>query len=124
MRNHKKLILCAVLLPIAFAYAGTEPQTESGKTNPAAQDWTYEKLKKTFAESGRKMNISEKTFNDIQERKKAALTEIENYLKERLGRADPVVMKAFAEVPREYFHYHYEDKYPFINTAYEEKAKP
>ncbi|HLQ27126.1 MAG TPA: protein-L-isoaspartate O-methyltransferase [Acidiferrobacterales bacterium] len=127
MQNLPKLILLGVLLQISFAYATDENrQPDSGKASTAlgTPDWTYEKFNKAFAESGRKIVISEKSFNDIQERKKIALKEIDMYLKERLGKADPIVMQAFAEIPREYFHYHYADKYAFVTAAYEEKAKP
>jgi protein-L-isoaspartate(D-aspartate) O-methyltransferase len=116
MQSLSKLIVLGTLLSIACAY---EVNAVLG-----SQDWTYDKFKKAFAESGRKVAISEKSFNEIQERKKAALKEIEIYLKERLGKADPIVIQAFAEIPREYFHYHYADKYPFVTVAYEEKAKP
>ncbi len=127
MQSLSKLIVLGTLLSIACAYAADENrQTKVGEINAVlgSQDWTYDKFKKAFAESGRKINISEKSFNEIQERKTAALKEIEIYLKERLGKADPMVMQAFAEIPREYFHYHYADKYAFVNVAYEEKAKP
>jgi protein-L-isoaspartate(D-aspartate) O-methyltransferase len=126
MQSLSKLIVAGVLLSSAFAFAADEArQTTVGDAAArGTTDWTYEKFKKAFAESGRKINVSEKSFNEIQERKAAALKEIEIYLKERLGKIDPVVMRAFGEIPREYFHYHYADKYPFVTLAYEEKAKP
>jgi len=126
MRSLSKLIVAGVLLSSAFAYAADDTrQTKVGDAQArVTTDWTYEKFKRAFAESGRKINVSETSFNEVQERKAAALKEIEVYLTERLGKIDPVVMRAFAEIPREYFHYHYADKYAFVNVAYEEKAKP
>jgi len=91
---------------------------------PIKEEWTYQKFKKVFAESGRRFNVSEKTFAEIQERKKLALKKIEDYLKERLGKADSRVIQAFGEVPREYFQYHYADRWSFAGLAYEEDAKP
>lgn len=101
-------------LTISFANAG----------EPAAGKWTFESFKKATAESGRKFSVSEASFNKIQERKKEALPHIKTYLTAKFGNADENVLKAFAEVPREYFHYNYADKFDFASKAYEEKAKP
>lgn len=90
----------------------------------ATETWSYARLLQTFKESGRRVNLSAQGFNELQVKKQRALENIEAYLKERLGSVDPLVMKAFAEVPREYFHYHYAEKYPFLIEAYEDKAKP
>ena len=49
---------------------------------------------------------------------------IESYLKERLGGADPAVMRAFQEVPREYFHYLYEEHRATPGDSYEAEPKP
>ncbi len=54
--------------------------------------------------SGRPVSLTDAQFDAIQKRKPAALTQIEAYLKEHLGGADPAVMAAFEAVPREYFH--------------------
>lgn len=74
--------------------------------------------------SGRPIDITEQQFQAIQARKPAALKRIEGYLKERLGSADPAVMKAFGEVPREYFHYFYPDRRSQGGVAYEDDPKP
>lgn len=74
--------------------------------------------------SGRPIDISEAQFQAIQARKPAALRRIETYLKEHLGSADPAVMKAFDEVPREYFHYFYPDHRSQGGNAYEADPKP
>lgn len=52
---------------------------------------------------------------------------VADYLSAHLGSADPEVLRAFNEVPREYFQYQYQDNYSFANVAYEdkpEKVKP
>ncbi|MBV8913647.1 MAG: protein-L-isoaspartate O-methyltransferase [Acetobacteraceae bacterium] len=74
--------------------------------------------------SGRSIDITDVQFQAIQARKPAALKRIEGYLKERLGSADPAVMNAFAEVPREYFHYYYPDHRSQGGSAYEDDPKP
>lgn len=91
---------------------------------PASGAWTFERYQAAMKESGRKVNIDEKTFNELQVRKQAALKNIERYLTERLGKADPVVLKAFEQIPREYYHYHYQNNNSFAAQTYEESAKP
>ena len=62
--------------------------------------------------SGRAIDITDAQFAAIQARKPAALKRIETYLTQHLGSADPAVMKAFEQVPREYFHYFYPSTAP------------
>jgi protein-L-isoaspartate(D-aspartate) O-methyltransferase len=75
-------------------------------------------------ESGRPVDITDGQFAAIQARRPAALKHIETYLTQRLGSADPAVMKAFGEVPREYYHYFYPDHRSQGGVAYEEDPKP
>ena len=77
-----------------------------------------------MAQSGRPLDLSEGAFQAIQARRPAALKRIESYLKERLGSADPAVMQAFSEVPREYYHYMYEGHQAMPSVAYEAEPKP
>jgi len=74
--------------------------------------------------SGRPVEITDATFAGIQHRKTAAISRIEHYLAERLGSADPRVIEAFREVPREYFHYIYSERRPTPADAYEDTPKP
>ena len=90
----------------------------------AAGSWTREAFLDAMAKSERPVSMSEAQFKAIQARKPAALKRIESYLKERLGSADPAVMKAFGEVPREYYHYMYDGKIPTPSEAYEDNPKP
>jgi protein-L-isoaspartate(D-aspartate) O-methyltransferase len=77
-----------------------------------------------MARSGRPVELSEAEFDAIQARRPAALKRIEQYLKEHLGLANPAVMAAFAQVPREYFHYVYSERRATPGDAYEENPKP
>ncbi len=52
------------------------------------------------------------------------MAKIESYLKDRLGSADPAVMRAFEVVPREYYHYNYADHRAMSGEAYEADPKP
>jgi protein-L-isoaspartate(D-aspartate) O-methyltransferase len=90
----------------------------------AATPWTREAFQDAMAKSGRPVSLTDAQFNAIQARRPAALKRIESYLKERLGSADPAVMKAFGEVPREYYHYMYDGKHATPGEAYEENPKP
>jgi len=74
--------------------------------------------------SGRPVSLTDEQFDAIQARKPAALKRIEDYLKERLGDADPAVMHAFQAVPREYFHYAYAEHRATPADAYEADPKP
>ncbi|WP_203072667.1 protein-L-isoaspartate O-methyltransferase family protein [Falsiroseomonas ponticola] len=90
-----------------------------------APAWTREAMNAALRASGRNGEVSAATFQAIQQRKARALASIENYLKARFqGEADPAVLRAFAEVPREYFHYNYDGGRPSFGDAYESEAKP
>lgn len=89
--------------------------------------WTFERYQALMTESGRKNNISEKTFLEIQKRKLIANQIVEKYLTEKLGSADLEVLRAFNEVPREYYHYQYQNDNSIASVAYEDtqaKVKP
>ena len=75
-------------------------------------------------ESGRAVDITDGQFAAIQARRPAALKHIETYLTQHLGSADPAIMKAFGEVPREYYHYQYAERRSQGGVAYEEDPKP
>jgi protein-L-isoaspartate(D-aspartate) O-methyltransferase len=90
----------------------------------AAAPWTREAFQDAMRKSGRPVDLTDAQFQAIQARKPAALQRIESYLKERLGSADPAVMKAFGEVPREYYHYQYAEHRSECGVAYEADAKP
>ena len=82
-------------------------------------DWTYKKYLKAFKKSGRATHLTASEFAKVQDRKPAMLKDIRRYLWRKFGWADPRVMKAFGELPREYFHYDYQGGNDFSNTAYE-----
>jgi protein-L-isoaspartate(D-aspartate) O-methyltransferase len=84
----------------------------------AAGEWKLPAFHTAFSESGRILTIDDKQFVEIQKNKEKALASIEEYLTGKFGQADPAVMKAFREVPREYFMYNYESKKSFATDAY------
>jgi protein-L-isoaspartate(D-aspartate) O-methyltransferase len=90
----------------------------------ASTAWTREAYEKAMLASGRKVSLTNKQFDAIQARKPAAIKRIDSYLKDRLGSADPAVMAAFEEVPREYFHYLYDQHRAAPGEAYEANPKP
>jgi len=89
-----------------------------------ASPWTREAFETAMRRSGRPVELSDAQFQAIQARKPAAMRRIEEYLHERLGGADPAIMKAFAEIPREYYHYVYSDHHAAPGDAYEDDPKP
>jgi len=90
----------------------------------AQQAWDFAAYDKAMTEGGRKAGINEKTFKDIQVRKEAAEKSVNNYLIGKFGKADPAVLGAFKEVPREYYMYQYEQGKSFATATYETNTKP
>ncbi len=90
----------------------------------AAPVWTHDAFEDAMRKSGRPIDLSQAQFDAIQARKPAALAKISSYLKDRLGTADPAVMRAFEAVPREYYHYNYAERRALPGEAYESDPKP
>lgn len=110
-------------IPASASQPGAD--VEAAQPSAAAPEpWTYERFMETVHATGRKMSMSEDAFNAIQKRKEKALKTIETYLAGKFGEADPAVLKAFEEVPREYFHYNYQGNFSTASSAYEVDAKP
>jgi protein-L-isoaspartate(D-aspartate) O-methyltransferase len=110
----KKLLLIGIVLTFLF----------SGLVYAESPVWSVTLLNQALMASGRNCQVAEGTFSRIQERKQKALAEIKQYLEAKLGHADTAVLNAFAEVPREYFHYNYECKQSFASLAYEQDPQP
>lgn len=90
----------------------------------ATTGWTRAAYEQAMLASGRPVSLTQQQFDAIQARKPAAMKRIDSYLKDRLGHADPAVMAAFEEVPREYFHYLYDQHRATPGDAYEATPKP
>ena len=104
--------------------AGAMAAPFAGRAWAATPGWTREAYMEAMRKSGRPTDLTEAQFQAIQARKPAAMQRIETYLKERLGAADPAVLRAFQEVPREYFHYSYPEHRSQAGVAYEDDPKP
>lgn len=115
--TRRRLIASAAAFPAAGLLAA-EP------SRAAQAAWNRQAYEQAMAKSGRPARLSDEQFAAIQARRSAALKRIEEYLKERLGAADPRVTAAFAEVPREYFHYIYSERRATPGDAYEDTPKP
>ena len=86
--------------------------------------WSRAAYTEAMGKSGRPVELTENQFQAIQQRKPAAMKRIESYLKEHLTTADPAVLAAFQTVPREYFHYQYDNRRATPGDAYEDNPKP
>ncbi len=89
---------------------------------PARADltWGYDLYVQAMAASGRSVgSVDASAFQTALTRKDKALGEIQKMLVRSLGTADPLVMKAFQEVPREYFMYDYEAGRNLAASGYE-----
>jgi protein-L-isoaspartate(D-aspartate) O-methyltransferase len=89
-----------------------------------APAWTRKAYETAMAQSGRPVSLTDAQFEAIQTRKPAAVKRIGQYLKEHLGHAEPAVLAAFEAVPREYFHYMYDQHRSTGGDAYEDNPKP
>lgn len=108
--------------PTAEVTADPAPAASAPPT--PAEPWTRERFLAAMRDGNRPTEINPAGFAAIQARKVAALARIEAYLRARFREADPAVMRAFAEVPREYFHYMHEGRRSMAADAYEAEAKP
>jgi protein-L-isoaspartate(D-aspartate) O-methyltransferase len=104
--------------------AGGAALVATSGARAASAAWSREAYEQAMAQSGRRVSLTQEQFDAIQARKPAAMRLIEQYLKSHLGSADPAVLQAFQEVPREYFHYLYDQHRATPGDAYEEKPKP
>ena len=86
--------------------------------------WDRAAFEAAMAASGRPTRISEQAFAAVQARKPLAIARIQAYLASRFGAADPRVVEAFRQVPREYYHYNYAERVSMASVAYEDTPKP
>jgi len=91
---------------------------------PKTAEWTYARYQDMVKATGRKMEISEDAFKQVQKRKDKVVKRIEEYLTGKFKSTQPEVMEAFKEVPREYYHYNYEGRFNTVSNAYDAEAKP
>ena len=121
--SRRKLIAASLAAPLAAPAILTRP-ARAANAAASAGGWTRKAYEDAMTRSGRRVELNDAQFDAIQARKPAALKRIEQYLKERLGTADPAVLAGFAALPREYFHYHYEERRSTGGDAYEDTPKP
>jgi protein-L-isoaspartate(D-aspartate) O-methyltransferase len=86
--------------------------------------WEFPGYDTAMRGSGRQIgSVDEGSFATAQSRKQKYLDEIKAMLLRNFKTADPAVMKAFAEVPREYYMYNYEADRNMGQSAYEVPAQ-
>ncbi len=112
------------LLAAAAALAAPALVGRPARAANAAPGWNRKTYEEAMARSGRRVDLTDAQFDAIQTRKPAAMQRIAQYLKAHLGEADPRVLAAFDTVPREYFHYLYDQHRATPGDAYEENPKP
>jgi protein-L-isoaspartate(D-aspartate) O-methyltransferase len=86
--------------------------------------WNLATAQAMMTESGRPVEVTEAQFALLQGRKPRYLVKIADYLKKSLGGVDQRIMKAFQEVPREYFMYNYEAGMSLVDSTYEPQPRP
>jgi len=108
--------------PVPDARPAASPVT--AVTTPNGAPWTKAAFEAAMAASGRPVSLTDEQFNAIQAKRGPALKLIADYLKMRLGTADPAVLAGFASVPREYYHYVYSEHHSTCGDAYDQPPKP
>jgi protein-L-isoaspartate(D-aspartate) O-methyltransferase len=93
-------------------------------TTPNGASWTKAAFEAAMAASGRPVSLTDAQFNAIQAKRGPAMKLIADYLRMRLGVADPAVLAGFASVPREYYHYIYSEHRSTCGDAYDQPPKP
>ena len=111
-------------LAVAEAQASPVPDARSASAWSPGARWDFKAYTEAMRQSGRSTDLPEKDFNELQTRKVVAMQAIERYLARRFGHADPNVLRAFRELPREYYHYDYQQKRAFASNSYEAAPKP
>ncbi len=86
--------------------------------------WTFSSYQQAMLASGRSAGLTTREFQQIQARKPEYIQIVRDYLLKLAGFVDPAVIRAFEEVPREYFTYNYESQRSFASQAYETKPHP
>ncbi len=114
----------AATLAALPAFADTPALKLSTPATPNNMPWNKAAFEAAMAASGRHVSLTDEQFDAIQARKPAAMAAIAAYLQMRLGKADPLVLSAFQALPREYFHYNYEEHRSTCGDAYDSPAKP
>jgi protein-L-isoaspartate(D-aspartate) O-methyltransferase len=112
MTRCKSLLAAIILSLFAAAYGFSE------------QSWDFSAYELAMKGSGRQIgSLDQGGFLAAQERKQAVLDKIKEMLIRDFGTADPAIMKAFREVPREYFMYDYEAQRNLAGSSYELPAR-
>ncbi|MGP8027508.1 MAG: protein-L-isoaspartate O-methyltransferase family protein [Acidocella sp.] len=91
---------------------------------PNGKPWDRAAFEAAMAASGRPVSLTDEQFTAIQARKPAAMKAIADYLTQRLGKPDPLVLAAFEALPREYYHYNYQERRSTCGDAYDMPPKP
>jgi protein-L-isoaspartate(D-aspartate) O-methyltransferase len=111
MNLYRRAVVAGLLMAPAAAMAAPQP-------------WTFEAFSTAMKASGRRQVITAEQWRATVARKPRMLGTIQFVLSHHFSKADPEVMRAFTEVPREYFHYYYDEKSDFAASAYEDESKP
>jgi protein-L-isoaspartate(D-aspartate) O-methyltransferase len=113
MRIRISIVVCALVVLCQIAGHASEQQS-----------WGYSAYTQAMQQSGRDPgSLDESAFLAAQQRKQRVLAQIKAMLTHAFGSADPAILKAFQEVPREYYMYDYEAGHNLGKAAYEQPAR-
>ncbi|TWS96833.1 protein-L-isoaspartate O-methyltransferase [Reyranella sp. CPCC 100927] len=113
-----------MLSSLAAAGGSVLPGLAAATPTPQAGGWGYDSYLAAMKACDRPTTLTREQFDVVRGRRKGALATIESVLKAHFTEADPNVLRAFNEVPREFYHYDFAARSAFATVAYEEKSKP
>jgi protein-L-isoaspartate(D-aspartate) O-methyltransferase len=90
----------------------------------AITGWNFQSFNDAMKKAGRNNSLNEKSFEKIQGEREKAVKAINEYLVSRFGKADQAILRAFSELPREYYTYNYATKVNSPEYAYTMPARP
>ncbi len=96
----------------------------AGGARATPSPWTYDAFAQAMKAGGRRTVIGADDWRQMNARKPRMMGTIKGLLDYHFKQADPGILKAFATVPRDYYHYDYGTGADFAAVAYEEESKP
>jgi protein-L-isoaspartate(D-aspartate) O-methyltransferase len=108
----------------ALAGAACLPLIPRGAVARKTVDWSFDAYAGAMQASGRRTDLTDKSFAAVRLKRDHAIRQLEVYLGGKFGGADPEVMRAFSEVPREYYHFNYGGNWSFARDAYDWYPRP
>ena len=105
------------LLSSLAAAGGALPGLATAAPPLASKAWNYDAYLAAMKACDRPTKLTREEWDATQARRKGALATINSVLFHHFGAADQNVVRAFTEVPREFYHYDFAARSAFANVG-------